>query len=228
MPTLRRGFTLIELLVVISILAVLASLLLPAITTVRTIAKKAQCASRLRQLGMACFAYQGDYGVLPQRSKVDYFDTWFPHFIDRMNLPGQDPEQRMSKLILEYTGGSKRVFYCPANSQGRDETIRWPLAVDQSVSSTYQFSFWVSGSQWLIPKYNVRNPDSTNILACDVSASRDFSGLNPVIWNHKVGNGVAGMNRLFGDGSVRWANTSGTWETWCRDPTSRYYWRWIQ
>jgi prepilin-type N-terminal cleavage/methylation domain-containing protein/prepilin-type processing-associated H-X9-DG protein len=60
---LRSGasaFTLIELLVVISIIAVMASLLLPAVAMVRSQANTAQCLSGLRQIGMAYFAYGSD------------------------------------------------------------------------------------------------------------------------------------------------------------------------
>lgn len=57
---IRAGFTLIELLVVISILATLASLLLPAIGTAMEVSKRTQCSSNLRQIGIALIGYVGD------------------------------------------------------------------------------------------------------------------------------------------------------------------------
>lgn len=52
-PKPRRGFTLIELLVVISIIAVLASLIAPAVQSARRAARKVQCLSNMRNVGLA-------------------------------------------------------------------------------------------------------------------------------------------------------------------------------
>jgi prepilin-type N-terminal cleavage/methylation domain-containing protein/prepilin-type processing-associated H-X9-DG protein len=63
--SVRRGFTLIELLVVISIIAVLASLIAPAVQSARRAARKLECLNNIRQIGLAMQTVSASNGTLP-------------------------------------------------------------------------------------------------------------------------------------------------------------------
>jgi len=72
----RKAFTLIELLVVISIIALLIGLLLPALSQAREAARRGQCLSHQRQIGLGLQYYINEYDIIPREASGGGDPRW--------------------------------------------------------------------------------------------------------------------------------------------------------
>lgn len=123
----RRAFTLVELLVVIAIIGVLVALLLPAIQAARTAARRTQCVSNLRQIGLAFQLYLEIHGGQFPRSSHSAFASheppWGIAIVPYIDPPAAIAAKSSNGELPEnlYSG----VYRCPEDTRPR--TTEAPL-----------------------------------------------------------------------------------------------------
>jgi prepilin-type N-terminal cleavage/methylation domain-containing protein/prepilin-type processing-associated H-X9-DG protein len=110
----RCGFTLIELLVVIAIIAILAGLLLPALSQAKAKANSVKCKSNLHHLGLATRMYVDDYGAYMDGTPNSSF-LWHPDLFPYLGSKEQEEYAGLAE-IRNYRG----VFRCPSQPIDKD------------------------------------------------------------------------------------------------------------
>jgi len=193
MRSRRNGFTLIELLIVIAIIAILAALLLPTIERVRARARRAQCVSQLRQIGIAFLSFSHDHnGDFPMKVSTNFGGS--REFVEAANRIGGDFyfAFRHFQALSNYLANA-RILVCP---------------VDRRASTT---NFAGLGNENISYFVNVAASagDSDSMVAGDANLVDATPRIRPaggrtLLWNGERHH-LAG-NVLFGDAHVEQLN----------------------
>ena len=191
----KQGFTLIEILVVITIVAILLSLLLPAIGRVRESGRRAACVNNLRQIGMAFNMWIDDLGGR------------FPNDLEGgVSINTHSYGGKSGGPLNKYVDNNYEVFRCMSD-KGSDIS-GWNGSDYNAIGNSYPWNLWYQvpnvGLVYMLEGKridNIVNPSQT-ILAGDHTMHIYWGGLDYDSRWHDLTKSMADV--IFVDGSVKY------------------------
>ena len=181
----KRAFTLVEMLIVISIIGLLAALLLPALSSARTIAQKASCLSNLHQIGLAVYSYANDYdGSIPYGPKAppmispaDFYPSTGT-VTSLISLENGKPVG-LGLLLRQHLSKQPKVLFCPGSDQSVNTDAELAKVGITQAQSGYYYRH-NSGCQ-LFDNPNVAAAPPDHILLCNLGDNRNGKPIRALV-----------------------------------------------